>query len=189
MKKIYLLLSRTRSVLSRTIYIMTGEPYTHVAIAFDRSLQELYSSSRWNGKDLFPSGPCQEYLQRGFYALSNTPCLLCELSVDDHIHEQARAEVQRIVTQKEQYHYSVLGLPFCFLGIPMQREGYFFCSQFVGEILERSGALTLPRDSSLLKPSDYCRLPQLKPCFQGTTIQLLHRCYLWQVEEHTMSKN
>ncbi len=184
MKKLYILLSRSRSLLSMTIRVATGDPYTHVAIAFDRELEELYSSSRWNGVDLFPSGPCQEQLNRGLYTRERTPCLVYELAVEDDVYEQAKAEVNRIIEQQELYHYNILGLLFCFFGIPWQRKRAFFCSQFVGEILERSGALDLPRDPSLLRPSDYSRFPQLIPCFQGYTSRLRYQTHLWKISSN-----
>lgn len=172
MKTIYILLSRTHSLLSRTIRIMTRDPYTHVAIAFDQDLQELYSSSRWNGIDLFPCGPCREDLSSGFYARHKTPCAVYELRVEDEVFEQAKAEVARIIDNQEQYHYNIIGLMLCSLRIPFRRKNHFFCSQFVGEILKRSGAMTLPRDPCLIRPSDYTRLPQLKFCYQGYISQV-----------------
>ncbi len=172
MKKIYILLSRTNSVLSRTIRLFTGEPYTHVSIAFDEDMQELYSSARWNGKDMFPCGPCKEDLKRGLYKMHRTPCCIYELPVENSTFYLAKEEVNKIIRKQEQYHYNIIGLIFCVIGIPFRRKNYYFCSQFVGEILERSGAVSLSKDTSLLQPKDYRQLPQMKLYFQGYTYQL-----------------
>ncbi len=174
MKRIYILLSRTQSILSRTVRFMTRDPYTHVAIAFDEDLQELYSSARWDGKNMFPCGPCKEDLHRGFYAIHGTPCAVYELCVEDEVYLRAKEEVARIIDNQEQYYFNIIGLMLCRLGIPFRRKSHFFCSQFVGEILKRSGAVALPRDPCLLRPSDYARLPQLKFRFQGYTHQVQH---------------
>ncbi len=172
MKKIYILLSRTQSIVSRIVHLTTRDSYTHAAIAFDQDLQELYSSARWDGKNMFPSGPCREDLRRGFYALRKTPCAVYELCVEDDVYERAKMEVIQIVENQELYHFNVIGLMLCKLGIPFHRKSHFFCSQFVGEILKRSGALALPCEPCLLRPIDYTRLPQLKFCFQGYTSQV-----------------
>lgn len=176
MKTIYILLTRTQSIVSRTVRLVTADPYTHAAIAFDQDFRVVYSSGRWNGKDMFPCGPCKEYLHRGFYARHKTPCAVYELHVEDAVYERAKAEVAEIIDQQGKYHFNIIGLLLCQLKIPFRRKTYFFCSQFVGEILIRSGAMELPKDPCLIRPSDYTRLPQLQVWFQGYTSQLKRRC-------------
>ena len=46
-KRIYILLSHSGSLFSKAINIYTKAPYTHVSIAFDKNLNELYSSFRF----------------------------------------------------------------------------------------------------------------------------------------------
>lgn len=172
MKTIYILLTRTQSILSRTVRLVTMDTYTHAAIAFDQDLHVLYSSARWDGKNMFPCGPCREYLHKGFYARHKTPCAVYELQVEDAVYERAKAEVAGIIDNQKQYHFNIIGLMLCRLRIPFRRKTYFFCSQFVGEILRRSGALELPRDPCLIRPNDLARLPQLQFRWQGYTNQL-----------------
>lgn len=66
MKTIYILLTRSSSVLSRIIHFATGDDYTHVSIAFDKELHTLYSSGRKNGRTVIPAGPCVESIRDGF---------------------------------------------------------------------------------------------------------------------------
>lgn len=175
MKTIYILLIRTQSIVSKTVRLVTADQYTHDAIAFDQDFRVVYSSGRWNGKDMFPCGPCKEYLHKGFYARHKTPCAVYELQVEDDVFDRAREEVAGIIDQQSLYHFNIIGLLLCKLGIPFRRKTYFFCPQFVGEILLHSGALELPKDPCLLKPSDYTWLPQLQFRFQGYTSQIKRR--------------
>ena len=175
MKTIYILLTRTQSILSRTVGLVTMDTYTHAAIAFDQDLRVLYSSARWDGTNMFPCGPCREYLHKGFYARHKTPCAVYELQVEDEVYERARQEVSAIIDNQKQYHFNIIGLMLCQMRIPFRRRTYFFCSQFVGEILKRSGALQLPRDPSLIRPGDYTRLPQLTFRCKGYTSQIRRR--------------
>lgn len=172
MKTIYILLTRTRSILSRTVRLVTMDTYTHAAIAFDQDFQVLYSSARWDGKNMFPCGPCREYLHKGFYAFHKTPCAVYELKVEDDVYDRAKAEVSAIIENQKQYHFNVIGLMLCQLRIPFRRKTYFFCSQFVSEILHRSGAVELPRDPSLIRPSDLAKLPQMTFRWNGYTSQI-----------------
>ena len=49
MKKIYILLTRSSTILSKMVHLITTDTYTHASIAFDENLATLYSSSRKNG--------------------------------------------------------------------------------------------------------------------------------------------
>ena len=57
MKTIYILLTRSGTLLSNLVYTVTGANYTHASLAFDEDLHCLYSSTRKNGYTMFPAGP------------------------------------------------------------------------------------------------------------------------------------
>lgn len=176
MKTIYILLTRSNTILSKMVYRITKDPYTHASIAFDENLNELYSSSRKNGRTLFPAGPCEECLNSGYYGQhSQIPCALYKIEVNDKVFENAKSEVEQIIKNSEKYHFNILGLFLCKFNIPHHRKHYFFCSQFVGEILKRSNAMKLPKDTSLMKPSDYMHMPELLCCFKGYINELSTR--------------
>ena len=176
MKSIYILLTRSNTVLSRIVHLFTAARYTHASIAFDRDLQTVYSSSRKNGRTLFPAGPCREYLERGYWGKHDqTPCVLYELQVDDQVYHAALREVERILSNQRKYHFNILGLLLCQMNIPFRRRHHFFCSQFVGQVLDLSGALVLPKDPSVIKPCDYMSMPELACRFQGRLRELLQR--------------
>lgn len=139
MKTIYILLTRSGTLLSKLVYSVTGANYTHASLAFDEDLSCLYSSTRKNGYTMFPAGPSREYLDRGVFRLRpDVPCAL-----------------------------NVLGLILCGLHIRWRRRRHYFCSQFVGEVLEKSGALELPKHSTLMHPNDYTTLQDLHCVYEG----------------------
>ena len=75
MKTIYILLTRSGTLLSKLVYSVTGANYTHASLAFDEDLSCLYSSTRKNGYTMFPAGPSREYLDRGVFRLRpEAPC-------------------------------------------------------------------------------------------------------------------
>lgn len=163
MKSIYILLTRSTTILSRLVYFITRDKYTHVSISFEKELQPLYSSSRKNGCTLFPAGPCKESFYYGYMGThKEIPCALYELKVSDEVYEMAKSEVEKIMADADNYHFNILGLILCRLNIPYHRKNNYFCSQFVSEILERSNAIKLPKDYTLMRPSDYMKLPELR---------------------------
>ncbi len=179
MKIIYILLTKSNTLLSRLVHFVTADSYTHVAISFEGDLQPLYSSSRKNGRTIFPAGPCMEQLHQGYYRKNaQIPCILYELHVSDEAYMLAKQEVQNIMSNEHDYHFNIIGLLLCQLNIPYHRKHHFFCSQFVSEVLSKSNALRLPKDASLMKPSDYMYLPELLCRFRGQLQNLIQMQFL-----------
>ena len=168
MKTIYILLTRSGTLLSKLVYSVTGANYTHASLAFDEDLSCLYSSTRKNGYTMFPAGPSREYLDRGVFRLRpEAPCALYALEVSEEAYIRARRRANHMMAHGKLYRFNVLGLVLCALHIRWQRRRHYFCSKFVGEVLEKSGALELPKDSTLMHPNDYTQLGQLRCVYQG----------------------
>ena len=174
MKKIYILLTRSGTWVSKIINLTTSDTYTHASISFDENLQPLYSFSRKRVNMPLPAGLRHEPLRHGFFKKYNTiPCALYELQVSDEVYNAAKQEVQQMMAERTSYRFSVLGLILCRLNIPYHRKRHFFCSQFVSEILSRSCALCLPKDAALMRPNDYTTIPELLCRLRGRLNELL----------------
>ena len=176
MKTIYILLTRSGTLLSKLVYAVTGASYTHASMAFDEELNCLYSSTRKNGYTMFPAGPSKEYLNKGVFRLrGDAPCALYALDVTDEAYVRARRRAEHMMARGELYRFNTLGLILCALHIRWQRRRHYFCSQFVSEVLQKSGALELPKPSTLMHPSDYAELPELRCLYRGTLAGLPQR--------------
>ena len=176
MKTIYILLTRSGTLLSKLVYAVTGASYTHASMAFDEELNCLYSSTRKNGYTMFPAGPSKEYLNKGVFRLrGDAPCALYALDVTDEAYVRARRRAEHMMARGELYRFNTLGLILCALHIRWQRRRHYFCSQFVSEVLQKSGALELPKPSTLMHPSDYAELPELRCLYRGTLADLPQR--------------
>ena len=176
MKTIYILLTRSGTLLSKLVYAATGASYTHASMAFDAELSCLYSSTRKNGYTMFPAGPSREYLNKGVFRLrENIPCALYALEVSDEAYARAKRRAEHMMTHGELYRFNSLGLLLCAFHIRWNRRRHYFCSQFVSEVLQKSGSLDLPKPSTLMRPNDYAALPQLKCLYQGRLAGLPQR--------------
>lgn len=176
MKTIYILLTRSGTLLSNLVYAVTGANYTHASLAFDEDLSCLYSSTRKNGYTMFPAGPSREYLNRGVFRLrENVPCALYALDVSDEAYTRARRRAEHMMAHGSLYQFNVIGLALCGMHIRWKRRRHYFCSQFVSEVLEKSGAVDLPKDSTLMHPSDYTTLPGLECLYTGPLRELPQR--------------
>ena len=179
MKTLYIFLTRSGTLLSNLVYSLTGAQYTHISLAFDEDLSTLYSSTRKNGYTMFPAGPSREYLNRGVFLMrENIPCALYALEVTDEAYTRAKRRTQHMMHHGELYRFNSLGLLLCWMHIRWQRRRHYFCSQFVSEVLQKSGALELPKPSTLMHPSDYAELPELpelRCLYRGTLAGLPQR--------------
>ena len=118
---------------------------------------------------MFPAGPCQESLYRGFFGRdAHTPCVLYALEVSEEAYHKAKEEIDFFMKNINDYKFSVLGVAACKLGIKVKRKNKFFCSEFVAEILRRSGAIKLPKEPCLMHPRDYEKLPEVQKLYEGT---------------------
>ena len=176
MKKLYLFLSRTDSIASKIVHFFTKTTYTHASLSFDEDCVYLYSSGRKKGFKMFPAGPTRESLYRGFFGRDDhTPCVLYSFDVPDEVFDKARAEIEYFMEHNDDYKFSAWGIIACKFGIRWERKNKYFCSQFVAEILTRSGAVSLGKPSCLVHPRDYQKIEGLTKHFEGTVGQLRHK--------------
>ena len=125
MKTIYILLTRSGTLLSNLVYAVTGANYTHASLAFDEDLSCLYSSTRKNGYTMFPAGPSREYLNRGVFRLrENVPCALYALDVSDEAYTRARRRAEHMMAHGSLYQFNVIGLaPQALFLLPVRQRG------------------------------------------------------------------
>ena len=67
MKKLYIVLAHTGTILSRIIRMWTGDEYTHASIALDEDLNEMYSFGRKNAYIAFIGGFVREGIKFGTF--------------------------------------------------------------------------------------------------------------------------
>ncbi len=174
MRSIYIFMTRSKTVLSRFIYLVSLDKYTHVSISFDSDLENLYTSSRKNGITAFPAGPCREGLNKGYIGRHRgIPCGLYELEVTDEVFETAKAYADRIMADSDRYHYNLIGVLLCKLGIVYHRRNHYFCSELVSEILTVSGAWEPEKDTALIHPVELREIPGVRVLYEGTVGGLL----------------
>lgn len=174
-RKIYILFTRSNTLLSRTIHLATGDEFTHVSIAFDEDLSSLCSFARRYSALPLPAGLVQERINGGYMqSHGDMSCMLCSLDVSEQAYWAAREMAGDMLSHSRDYRYSLRGLAMCRLGIPEERPQRFFCSQFVAELLQSSGALELPKPASLMRPQDLAQLSLLHCLYRGEIAGLGH---------------
>ena len=67
MQKVYIVLTHTGTLLSNLIKLYTKNDYSHVSLAFDQELNEMYSFGRLYTYNAFIGGFVREYLNKGTF--------------------------------------------------------------------------------------------------------------------------
>ena len=167
-RKLYILLTRFPDKGSQAIEAMTGCYYPHASIGLEEDLNTFYS-----------------FVSKGFIVEKITryvkpdrapfPCLLFELEVSDKVYSRVKRILEYFVEFKGLVRYSKLGLALNLLKIPYKSSRFsYFCSHFVAEVLEKSGASKLRKASHRYFSDDLKRLPGMRLHFQGNMAAMIN---------------
>lgn len=171
MKKIYLVLTKSPTVLSRTINFITHEPYTHASISFSNTTQPMYSAGRDYARLPFPGHMKSEPLDSGFYkCFPNCKVGVYSLEVSDENFQKAYDFVMDGVNRR--LPFNVLGLLLCQFNIDHPRKDRYFCSEFVANALVKANVDILKKPN-LYHPSDFLKIEGLKCLYTGLIKDLI----------------
>ena len=167
MKKIYIVLTHTGTVLSRIIKVYTKDEFSHVSIALDKDLKQMYSFGRLNPYMPFPGGFVHEYMNSGtFERFKTTKAAIYSLNVKEEEYEKIYNAIKKIQNAKEPYKFNIIGLFAIALKLRIHKEHSFYCAEFVKYSLESSGIETnLP---VMIRPENFKSLKNIKLEYKGT---------------------
>jgi hypothetical protein len=152
---IYLVFSDTGSWLSNVLSLSTKSKYVHVSLGFDEELSTMYSFGRVHPYNPLSAGFVHEDIRNGVYKIfKNTEIIIYRVKVTKKQYEKLQKEVQFFLRHAHLLRYNILGLFAAGLNIPFKRKNYYFCSQFVSELLSESEILTIDKPTELIRPND-----------------------------------
>ncbi len=168
MKNIYLLLSRSPTVVSKTIHLFVGGQFTHISLAITPETDKFYSYSRRRLYNFLIGGFIREDTRSFVFArFPDTPCALYELSVSDEAYDVIKAQIEELNDNYENARYSLLGALVMRMGIIWRRDPKFTCSQFVAVLLDRCGEVKMPKDPYLMIPNDFLKIEGIRKIYEG----------------------
>ena len=177
MKKIYLVLSYTGTVLSNIIKLYTKNEFSHVSIALDEELEELYSFGRLKPYNPFKGGFVHEGINIGtFKRFPKARAAVYSLTVSDMEYQEIEKNIKKFKEKKDLYTFNTVGLFLVAINKKIIRENSFYCAEFVRYILETSGVkLELPQ---IIQPEDFKKVENLKLVYKGYLRKYKYR-YTW----------
>lgn len=158
MKSIYLVLSQTGTVLSRTIKLISGKNYNHVSISLNEDLSYMYSFGRKNAYNPFIGSFVVEGINIGtFLRFSNTKCRVIRINVSDLQYEALCSNIYDMIENRNRYKYNFLGLCLAAFNIHVCFNNKLYCSEFVKYIMEKSD-IDVSMLPDIIHPTDFMRI-------------------------------
>ena len=166
MQKIYIVLTHTGTVLSKIIKIWTRDEFSHVSIALDSDLEQMYSFGRLHPYNPLWGGFVQEGIHIGtFKRFKNTEALVYTLDVTQEQYMTIRSEIRKIEEHKKEYRFNIIGLLAVRFHKKVHPKRSFYCAEFVKYLLEISKIETnLP---TIIKPEDFKKLENYTIIYTG----------------------
>lgn len=165
MKKIYIVLTYTGTILAKIVRMYTKREFSHVSIALDEDLKEMYSFGRLNPYNPFWGGFVHEGLDKGtFKRFKKTKARVYSLTVKEEQYDKVVEVIRNIQNNKFEYDFNVLGLAAVLINYKVKREKSFYCAEFVKYVLEESKICSLP---DIIKPEDFKEIKNLNVVYNG----------------------
>lgn len=150
---LYIVLTRTNTVLSRLIRLFMNDEYTHAAISLDKDLNNMYSFGRKYIYNPFIGRFKREYIDDGFYRLQKeVPCIVLEVKVSKQQYEKAQSVVGGFISNSHLYKYNYKGLFYNLFDVERYEDKRFVCSEFVYYVLNQSGIADFDIPRNLVRP-------------------------------------
>jgi hypothetical protein len=167
-QSVYIMLTDTGTLFTKSIKKYTKAPYNHASISFDPDLQELYSFGRKNPSNPINGGFVKEDIFKGTYSkYPETTCVIYKLEVSERDIVKMKRVLNVFKKNDSKFLYNLLGVIGVSLNEPVEFSNSYFCSQFVAEILHRSGIRLWDKLPVLITPDDFRNNPRLLPIYEG----------------------
>ncbi|WP_066187206.1 MULTISPECIES: hypothetical protein [Gracilibacillus] len=165
---VYIMLSDTGTWFTNMIKTYTKAPYNHASLSFDEQLHEMYSFGRKNPNNPFYGGFVKENIFTGTYSkYPETTCVIYRLAVTEREREKMRRILDVFIRNNHRFLYNILGVIGVSLKEPIEFSNAYFCSQFVADILYRSGIHLWDKLPAMITPDDFRKNQRLELLYEG----------------------
>lgn len=150
---LYIVLTRTNTVMSKLIQVLKSDEYTHAAISLDKNLDQMYSFGRKYTLNPLIGRFKKEDIDKGIYKLSPTvPSLIIEVQVSEQQYKRVKELLEQFICNSNLYKYNYIGLLHNIFEKSVCYDHRFLCSEFVYHILNKSDIVDFKISRNLVRP-------------------------------------
>lgn len=167
MRKIYIVLTYTGTLLSNFIKLYTQKDYSHVSLSFDEELEEMYSFGRLYTYNAFIGGFIKESLTSGTYKrFKNTETSVYEIEITAKQYIEIQKFVKAMYKRRKEYKFNLIGLFLVMFNKKIKRKNALYCAEFVKRALEE-GNVDVSYLPEIIKPEDFKKMKNAKLIYKG----------------------
>ena len=168
-RSIYVVISKTGTMMSRLIGRVTGDEYNHASLSMDESLEIMYSFGRLHAYNPIIGGLVMESPFFGtFKRFHGTEVVVFRVPVTVQQKAAVEACVQEMYENRWHYGYNFLGLVAAGFGVYWQRKNHYYCSEFVRDVLGWYSVLDAKKTyRGIVKPEDFAAIPGAEIIYRG----------------------
>jgi hypothetical protein len=169
---VYLVLSRSKSIVSRMIHAMTRDEFTHAALALDAELMYMFSFGRRRENNPFSGCFKHERLDDEFYLRHRyLPGVIIKIPVTAEQYAGIAMDIFRFMLDGHKYSFDARGLVRAAVRLKRKKYEYkYFCSEFVYHILHKNRVCDLGKAGKTVSPQDLSGLDAGK-IFRGNLLE------------------
>ena len=166
MKKIYIVLTYTGTILSKLVKAYTKKEFSHVSISLDEGLKEMYSFGRLNPYLIVPAGFVNEHVDSGtFKRFDPIKTKIYSLDVSDEQYDRLKTLIEEFKDKQLKFDFNIIGLFTAAFRVKLPRRRHLYCAEFVKYLLDHSNIDTnLP---VCVRPDDFQHLENTSPVYYG----------------------
>ena len=109
--------------------------------------------------------------------------VLC-FDVDVDSYDKMQSVIASFVENREDYHYNFIGLLGMMFNHRISRDGGYYCSEFVAEVVEQSEVYQWDKAPYQVRPFDFARLQGCEVIFEGKLSEYAHHMKEARYGEH-----
>ena len=168
MKDIYILQMHTGTIPGTIIKFFTRYRYSHVLLSLDNSLSRMYSFGRKTILNPLNAGFVIEDINGKFIKKFNkSKCRIYKITITNQQYDNLKNILDNFEHNQDQYKYDIIGLLLKYFSIPLKRDKYYVCSQFVAEVLKDAEIYQFNKPISLIKPKDFEQISISEEIYTG----------------------
>lgn len=171
-KDIFIIVTNTPSVVSGIIGHFTHTPYNHVSVSLDAEMDKMYSFGRrykyfpWIG-GFVKESPVAGTLGR----FPQTQAIILTTKVDEETYNELSEKLSEMLANKRKYHYDSIGMIMAIFGKVFRRNNYYYCSEFVRELLVDYGIRSDEEFKKIVRPADFIELADFNEIYRGRLVE------------------
>lgn len=154
---VYIMLVHSGTTVSNVIKAVSHSEFSHAAISFDSSMDEMYSFARKDPRNPFIGGFRFESIGKGFYDQKEIPYAVYMVPCTESQIKKMKKRLSFFEKNATKFKFDFTGLVKNYLGIVDNPEYRWFCSRFVADILNAGAPKNKPyvEEPSLQDPDDF----------------------------------